>query len=144
MMDAMKYRLKKFAKKYYRDISAIAAIVCIYLIYFAVGIGCPIKFLTGISCAGCGMTRAWWHLLHGDLRQTFYYHPLFWLPIFATFVIILRKRLSKECYHLIWIGIIAVAMFVYICRFFIPNQDIVVFEPQVGFIARLIRFIIGR
>ena len=80
MMFAMKHWIRKLSKKITpkqrKDISAIAAIVLVYLMYFAVGIRCPIKFLTGISCAGCGMTRAWWFFLHGDLRKAFYYHPL--------------------------------------------------------------------
>ena len=58
---------------------------CIYLaliIFFVygvltiLGIGCPIKYLTGISCAGCGMTRAWRCVLKLDFARAFSYHPL--------------------------------------------------------------------
>ena len=37
----------------------------IILLYFT-HIGCPIKFITGISCPACGMTRAVLAILHGD------------------------------------------------------------------------------
>lgn len=39
-------------------VSAIAVVVLLYLVLEGFGITCPIKFLTGISCAGCGMSRA--------------------------------------------------------------------------------------
>lgn len=48
------------------------------LVLYLIGVGCPIKFMTGISCPGCGMTRAWLELARGHLAAAFAYHPLFW------------------------------------------------------------------
>ncbi|MEY8337350.1 DUF2752 domain-containing protein [Lachnospiraceae bacterium 62-35] len=42
-------------------------------------IGCPIRYITGFSCPGCGMTRAFWSLFHGNIQAAFSYHPLFFL-----------------------------------------------------------------
>ena len=135
--------MKEFWNKHKGNLSAAMAIVLLYVVFFVTHIGCPIKFLTGVSCAGCGMTRAWWYLLHGDIHRAVYYHPLFWLPICATFVILLRKRFSKKIYYGL-IGLMcALALGVWLYRFSIPNQDIVVFQPQVGFIGRMIRVILG-
>lgn len=131
-------------KKIRGDVSAILAIISTYGLFFLTGIGCPIKFLTGVSCAGCGMTRAWWFFLHGDLRRAFFYHPLFLLPIFATFVILLRKRFSRKVYYGLIAGICVVAIAVYLYRMTIPNQNIVVFRPQDGFFVRMIRLILRR
>ena len=60
--------------------SALAGIVLFYVLLESLGVTCPIRFLTGISCAGCGMSRAWLSLLRLDLAGALYYHPLFWLP----------------------------------------------------------------
>ena len=60
-----------------RDISALAGIALLYVALEAFGVTCPIRFLTGISCAGCGMSRAWLSLLRLDLAGAVYYHPLF-------------------------------------------------------------------
>ena len=40
------------------------------------GIGCPIWFSTGISCPGCGMSRAVLLLLSGHFQAAFRMHPL--------------------------------------------------------------------
>ena len=75
--------MKHFSLKALKEeIAALAVIAVFYMVLQGLGISCPIKFVTGISCAGCGMTRAWKVLLfHGDFRQAFYYHPLFLLPV---------------------------------------------------------------
>lgn len=39
-------------------------------------IKCPFRWLTGLSCPGCGMTRACTHALHGDLLTSLEFHPL--------------------------------------------------------------------
>ena len=55
-------------------VSAIAVVVLLYLILEGFGITCPIKFLTGISCAGCGMSRAWRAVFYLDFARAFYFH----------------------------------------------------------------------
>lgn len=54
----------------------LIAALCILFLY-----KCPYAYLFGISCPGCGMTRAFIALVHLDLRGAFHYHPLFWLVI---------------------------------------------------------------
>ncbi len=58
-------------------LGAILGIALFYLLLESLGITCPIKFCTGISCAGCGMSRAWLALLRGDLGAAVSFHPLF-------------------------------------------------------------------
>ncbi len=43
------------------------------------GIGCPILYITGFPCPGCGLTRAYIAFFHGNFVDAFRYHPLFWL-----------------------------------------------------------------
>ena len=61
-------------------ITSVAAVVVLYVILESFGVTCPIKYITGISCAGCGMSRAWIALLHFNIHDAFMYHPLFFLP----------------------------------------------------------------
>jgi len=46
---------------------------------------CPIAWLTGVACPGCGMTRAAAALLRGDVALALDYHPL--IPLIAALVI---------------------------------------------------------
>ena len=35
---------------------------------------CALRLLTGLPCPGCGMTRAWVHMAHGDVLTAFEYN----------------------------------------------------------------------
>lgn len=35
---------------------------------------CILRILTGLPCPGCGMTRSWVHLAHGDVAAAFEYN----------------------------------------------------------------------
>ncbi len=54
----------------------LAGLFCAALMLHLLGIGCTIRWLTGIPCAGCGMSRALLELLQGHLREALAYHPL--------------------------------------------------------------------
>lgn len=76
-----------------RSCCALAALVAIVaLVLGATGIGCPIKFMTGISCPGCGMTRAWLEALQLHLSVALAYHPLFWaVPLAVVAAVALQE-----------------------------------------------------
>lgn len=123
---------KIFSTDFHSNITAALSIVLLYGGMQLFGITCPIKFLTGISCAGCGMTRAYLALLHFDLKQAFYYHPLFWVPpiVFVTFLA--KKNLNRHIYRGILFISAALFIFVYLYRLFWGNDTIVVFQPENG------------
>ena len=74
-------------------ICAVTAVVVLYTAMESIGITCPIKFITGISCAGCGMSRAWMAFLHLDIAKAFAYHPLFWLVPIAVIVLLCKYKI---------------------------------------------------
>ena len=41
------------------------------LFLFLIDVGCPFRFFFGISCPGCGMTRAWLAFFTGDVARAF-------------------------------------------------------------------------
>lgn len=124
-------------------IPAVLAVVGLYLLLAAVGIGCPIKFATGISCAGCGMTRAWLALLRLDVKAAFEYHPLFWLPPCAVIVFAMKGKMSEKVYKILLFTIVLLFGIVYIYRM-AGDDQVVVFEPEKGIFFRIADIIYKR
>ncbi len=48
---------------------------------------CPFYNLTGLPCPGCGLTRAFVCLGHGQWRESLHWHPLGWL-IYGVFLLL--------------------------------------------------------
>lgn len=129
-----------------KEIEEHLKLICIFLAIFLIYIlftGCPIKLFTGVSCAGCGMSRAYFSLLHLNFRDAFYYHPLFPCPVIFIAVYIMTKfgfpqKAAKAIYGVMIFLFIAV----YIYRMVTPyDGNIVVFEPQNGLIFKAIKYI---
>ncbi len=120
------------------DVKALCTIAALYLGLGLLGITCPIKFLTGISCAGCGMTRAWLCLLRGDIGAAFSYHPLFLLPIPGAAVLLLRRRLPRKLFTGLLAAMLAILLLVYAARMLDLTDSVVVFDPDQGLIPRLL------
>ena len=112
----------------------ICLIVLVYLLLMKNGISCPIKYIFGISCPGCGMTRAWISAPSWDFAQAFRFHPLwFTVPAFFVFGIVSYKR---KCYKALQIDLaifVGVFLITYLLRLLI-GSDVVVFDPSEGLI----------
>ena len=121
-----------------KDLRPLAAIILFYIVLESLGVTCPILYLTGISCAGCGMSRAWLSLLGGDIAGAFTYHPLFWLPVPAAAMLVFRQRLPRRVFR--WgMGLVcALFMIVYLARLLPAEDPVVVFQPSQGLIGRLV------
>ena len=135
--------MKHFSLKALKEeIAALAVIAVSYMILRGLGISCPIKFVTGISCAGCGMTRAWKALLlHGDFRQAFYYHPLFLLVIPMIILFLLKDRFSPKIRKIL-IGIfVGIFLVTYLIRLLFFQNDIVCVRPSEGIIEKGLLFL---
>lgn len=122
-------------------ICAVTAVVVLYTAMELIGITCPIKFITGISCAGCGMSRAWMAFLQLDIAKAFEYHPLFWLVPIAVIVLLCKSKINIKIYKIIIFTIIIMFAIVYIFRLIWSGDDVVVFEPQNNILFRIIRII---
>lgn len=121
-------------------ITSVAAVVVLYVILESFGVTCPIKYITGISCAGCGMSRAWLALLHFDLKKAIYYHPLFWLPPVVVLSLLLKKNNAK-LFKIILCLSAMLFLSVYVCRLIDMKESIVVFKPEDNIVFRIIRYI---
>ena len=132
----------KYINRHKEAVGAIAAIAGFYLFLFSQGITCPIKYVTGISCAGCGMTRAWISLVRGDLQSAFSYHPLVLTPLLLIPMYVFRKKIPENYSKIIIVVVCAAFLIVYGIRMADPNDSVVIFDPKDGVILKTINLII--
>ena len=84
-----------FLKKRCRDFCFFCLLLGVYVAFITLtGIGCPIRFSTGISCPGCGMSRAVLLLLSGHFQAAFQMHPLVYAVLPAGTAERSRRRSS--------------------------------------------------
>lgn len=134
---------RRTAPRWKRDLGALAGIVGLYALMQLLHITCPIRALTGISCAGCGMTRAWLSLLRLDIAAAFRYHPLVLLPIPAALLLLFRARLNRTVVR-VGVGVVCAAfLIVYFVRLLILDDPIVVWAPTQGLIWRAASRMLG-
>ena len=57
---------------------------------------CPIKAITGLECPGCGITRMFVALFHGNIYQAFRYNPLVFIELPIIFILLFLYKYKKE------------------------------------------------
>lgn len=125
--------------KRWQNVTAIFIIAVFYLILeLVLGITCPILFLTGVSCAGCGMSRAWFCVLRMDFAGAFRYHPLFWMLPVGVILFLLWDKISKKMRKILLITACILFLTVYICRMLDAADTVVVFQPEKGAIVSVL------
>ena len=110
--------MREVASKYVPGI-LVFCVVPIFL--YVTGIGCPIKFLTGVSCPGCGMTRAWIAALSGQFDLAMVYHPLFWTIPLIVVTAMFRERIPRRLYIGMLIVCMVALLAVWVARMFLPD-----------------------
>lgn len=116
----------------------ILLMVC--AVYYAVTsvTGCPIRFFLGISCPGCGMTRAWAAVLRLDFAGAFSLHPLFPLAPLVAAAFVFGDWIDFSRYR--WAVVLTAILFiaVYLIRMIWFPREPVVFCPEDGLLFRMI------
>ncbi len=133
--------MKEYLQKNKHNI-IVAIIVIIPVTAFYLTLGCPIRFFTGISCPGCGMSRALMAFLMLDFQKAFEMHPLIFIMPFVAVIYIFRKFLPKRLRSVLLVLFFISMLTVYLYRMF-SGSNIVYFEPQSGAIFKLFSFISG-
>lgn len=131
-------------KKTIKDLSIFIFVILIYyLILLILDMTCPIKDLLGISCPGCGMSRALFNAIQFKFDKAFYYHPL-WivLPICVIILMISHYKNKKKIFYTCMISFSILLIIVYIYRMFNSDNYVVFFKPKEGLIYRIIEKII--
>ena len=76
-------------------VAVLGILVGIWLLSFFYR--CPVYWITGIPCPGCGMTRAFFALMHLDFEAAFYWHPAVYL--IAASAAVQMAAYVAEGYH---------------------------------------------
>ncbi len=109
----------------------------IYLALSLLSVGCPLRYLSGIPCPGCGMTRAIGQALQLDFTSAWYYHPLFFLAPIIVFLFLFESYLPPKLVRITWGGIIALYLITYLIRVLIYKCDVVRIDIRSGAVLRL-------
>ncbi len=95
-------KIKDILERIYKDIkeygwAVIAFVIYYVLIHVIFDAFCPLLVLTGIPCAGCGMTRAFLFLFRGQFARAMYMNPSVLLVFaFILYVAFFRYILGKK------------------------------------------------
>lgn len=126
-------------KRLKETIQIIIYIFVYALLMHVLNIGCPIKWFTGISCAGCGMTRAFLSLLKGDIKNAFLYHPLFFLMPIIFVLYIFRDKFVDKTKKILLVAFIIIFLVCYIIRLIDPSDMIVSWHINESIIYKLLK-----
>lgn len=82
-------------KKWRHFATTISIIIALFV--FGNDYFCIFKQITGIPCPTCGLTRAYYYLIQGNIRLAFYYHPLFFIfPLIIAMIIFYNYQIIKN------------------------------------------------
>jgi len=135
---------KRLWQRYWQSVLIFVGIVILYGVLFGLGITCPIKWLTGISCPGCGMTRACVSALTLQFSQAFFYHPL-WvaLPFVLIAWVVLSVMKRKTAAQVLLFVSCGAMLAVWVYRICFLDGDVVTFRPADGAVIRGIRWLLS-
>lgn len=127
-----------------RNLCVLILVLIVYVyIVNVTEIGCPYRFVFGIPCMGCGMTRAFFAVLKCDLSGAIRYHPLVLLlpVIFLLFIIHMSSNNDikhKKIYKIGWGVVVVLFCIVYFIRLLILDDPIIKIQIKDGLIYKIL------
>lgn len=105
-------------------------------------VSCPILKLTGISCPGCGMTRALISAVQFKFTDAFHFHPL-WLLflIFALILTILYIFEKKRVFNVFLFILVILFLITYVYRLLFSDNTVVIINIKKGLIYQVLKFL---
>lgn len=115
-------------------------VICVALALIGLGVSnipCVSRYLFGVSCPGCGMTRAFFSVLRLDFKQAFYYHPLFPAVPLVGLMVIFRKKIPKWLFWTLVVLTLAAYLFVFWYRLVYSDHVVVYVDLKEGLFFKL-------
>lgn len=126
-------------RPYLREDARIALLMgAAVLVMLLTDAGCPIKRAAGVSCPGCGMSRALLCLLRLDISGAVYFHPLSVVMPFAAAAWLFRRKIPTGLLRAL-AGILIAAFFVCWLLRISAGDPVLSAEIEEGFIYRIIK-----
>lgn len=100
---------------------------------------CPIYYIFGVPCPGCGMTRALFLLLSGDISGALHMHPLIvTMPVFISLYAFGTKRVRTYTAYVM--GALFIAVYAVRMAMYFPNSEPFLFNHSslLGFILDIL------
>ena len=127
----MKKRWKEIGNRIYADVKEYGWAAVIFAVYYVFihlikAAFCPLLQITGIPCAGCGLTRAFLFIIRGEFTRAFYIHPMAYVIIlFLLYCVFFRyiKGSRIRGFKPAFILLIAAMLIFYIVRMFLHFPD---------------------
>ena len=120
-----------FTKKF-KELFTLLFGFAIYVLFLNLsGIHCPIKFITDISCPGCGMTRAVISAVKLDFKSAFYYNPMWCVTLPAIAVMAFAHVKNKQKLMKITALLFAALLIVtYVIRIIVGDSTVITVNPK--------------
>ena len=122
--------LKRLWNDYKSYIIGFLVLIAVVVFFWIFNIPCPTKRLIGMSCPGCGLSRAYFSVFKLNFRQAFWFHPL-WplmpLGMIAAIVLCIKNKLRTAATLLFCI--FGIFITVWIIRILL-GDSVVAFDVQ--------------
>ena len=113
------------------------------VLFYSFAFGCLLRRLTGITCPGCGLSRAYLACLRLDFGAAFAFHPLF--PLLPPYLLYMLEHHifgfpgNKKLTIALTVAITILLIGVWILRVAL-NDPVVAFHPEEGLIDKIVTF----
>ena len=126
-----KEKFKAAGERIFKDIKEYSPAVMVFfgyylLIHFTRGAFCPFLNVTGVPCAGCGLTRAFLFIAKGQLARAAYMNPMAF-PIIAFVLYCAYFRYIKgtgiKGFKMLFITLMVCMLIFYLIRMYLYFPD---------------------
>ena len=109
--------MKRWLRKHWETAVVVAVLLLYFGATFVFPMKCPVLWLTGISCPGCGITRGLLAICRLDFAAAWRYNPMsFYLPVILPVLAVCHFRKAQKAVNtLLWISA-GLLILVYLCR----------------------------
>lgn len=124
-------KIKNWGKRIFKDIKEYSPAVLVFLGYYLFihlirGAFCPFLNLTGLPCAGCGLTRAFLYIAKGQLARAAYMNPMAFPIIgFVLYCAYFRyvKGTEIKGFKVLFITLVVCMLVFYVVRMYLYFPD---------------------